>query len=182
MPDRDIFFFKDVPVSVQGFGVAMETEQTSFLRQNSLIRARSGVQELRRQLKKVKSKSTHSSVDETSKVEQLLQWCEEQRSCCEGIYLSLIRTIGAVFGEIMKDNSKCIHQFLEFTMEVKDQENKIFSRIEPALSQSHHLDKHQVSRVEQLEKWRRAHKKHIEEVEKLLPFLLDQVSAERKQS
>ena len=56
----------------------METEQTSFLRQNSLIRARSGVQELRRQLKKVKSKSTHSSVDETSKVEQLLQWCEEQ--------------------------------------------------------------------------------------------------------
>lgn len=165
---------EDVPVSVQGFGVAMETEQTSFLRQNSLIRARSGVQELRRQLKKVKSKSTHSSVDETSKVEQLLQWCEEQRSCCEGIYLSLIRTIGAVFGEIMKDNSKCIHQFLEFTMEVKDQENKIFSRIGPALCQSHHLDKHQVSRVEQLEKWRRAHKKHIEEVEKLLSFLLDQ--------
>ncbi|XP_058943703.2 uncharacterized protein [Pocillopora verrucosa] len=166
--------YEDVPVSVQGLGVAMETEQTSFLRQNSLIRARSGVQELRRQLKKVKSKSTHSSVDETSKVELLLQWCEEQRSCCEGIYLSLIRTIGAVFGEIMKDNSKCIHQFLEFTLEVKDQENKIFSRIEPALSQSHHLDKHQVSRVEQLEKWRRAHKKHIEEVEKLLSFLLDQ--------
>ena len=65
-------------------------------------------------------------------------------------------------------------------MEVKDQENKIFSRIGPALCQSHHLDKHQVSRVEQLEKWRRAHKKHIEEVEKLLSFLLDQVSAERK--
>ena len=177
----------------------METEQK--VRQNSLTLTRSGVKELSRQLKKVKFesdseelcdkvqssgerddtklKSNHSSVDETSKVErveQLLQWCEEQCSSYEGINDYLIKLISLVFGGMEEDKLKCIHQFLEFTMELKDQEDKIFSRIESVRSRSQHLDKHQVARVEQLGKWRRTQKEHVDGVEKLLSFLLHQVN------
>lgn len=177
----------------------METELK--VRQNSLTLTRSGVQELSRQLKKVKFesdseelcdkvqssgerddtklKSNHSSVDETSKVErveQLLQWCEEQCSSYEGINDSLIKLISVVFGGMEEDKLRCITQFLEFTMELKDQENKIFSRIESVRSRSHHLDKHQVARVEQLGKWRSTQKELVDGVEKLLSFLLHQVN------
>lgn len=179
-------------------GVAMETEQTSFLRQNSLIRTRSGVQELRRQLKKVKidsgneessdkvqsgqdrddtkPNSNHSSVDEW------LRLCEEQCSSCEGITVSLIKLICVVTGEMMKDNSKCIHPLLELTMELKDRESTFFSRIESAHNQIHCFNKNQIARVEQLEKWRREQKQRVEEVEKLLSYLLYQGNVERKQS
>lgn len=188
----------DEAVAVSTQGVAMETEQTSFLRQNSLIRTRSGVQELRRQLKKVKidsgneessdkvqsgqdrddtkPNSNHSSVDEW------LRFCEEQCSSCEGITVSLIKLICVVAGEMMKDNSKCIHPLLELTMELKDRESTFFSRIESAHNQIHRFNKNQIARLEQLEKWRREQKQRVEEVEKLLSYLLYQGNVERKQS
>ena len=181
---------------------------TEYLRQESFRRTSSGVQELRKQLRKVKldSGETESSdgikrgpgrdgtqlisnvaakVDppQGESVEQLLQSWEEQCSFCEGIFIALTKLFGAVAGQLMKDNSKCIQQLWEFTMELREREKKLFSRIDREClhSQSQNMDKQYVARVEQLEKWKRAPKEQIEGLGKLLSNLLYQGSTERKQ-
>lgn len=197
-------FLETVAVAAQDMGKTPEQR-----RQESLKRISSEVQELRQQLKKVKLDCGDADLSESVKncpideaqptcdssedaalmvhqsqgesVEQLIQSCEEQRRFCQGIYDALIKLIGEV-GQPREDNAKCIRQLCDFTKELRDQEKTIFSKIELLRGQNQHLDKHPVSRVEQLEKWQRAQKEQVEGVEKLLSSLLHQGGMERRQS
>lgn len=197
-------FLETVAVAAQDMGKTPEQR-----RQESLKRISSEVQELRQQLKKVKLDCGDVDLSESVKncpideaqptcdssedaalmvhqsqgesVEQLIQSCEEQRRFCQGIYDALIKLIGEV-GQPREDNAKCIRQLCDFTKELRDQEKTIFSKIELLRGQNQHLDKHPVSRVEQLEKWQRAQKEQVEGVEKLLSSLLHQGGMERRQS
>lgn len=178
-------------------------------RQESLKRISSEVQELRQKLKRVKldcgdadssdgitncpredTQPTKEVLDDVNPkvqaqqgetVEQLLQSCEEQQRFCQGIYQALIKLIGEV-GQPREDNSKCIRQLCDFTKELRDQEKTFFSKIELVRSQIQHLDKLQVARVEQLEKWKRAQEIQVEGVEKLLSSLLSQGNMEKRQA
>ena len=174
-------------------------------RQESLKRISSEVQELRRQLKRVKldcgdadssdgisncpGEDTRSTKEvaadvhtfQGESVEQLLKSCEDQRYFCQGIYDALIKLIGEV-GQPREDNSKCIKQLCDFTKELRDQEKTFFSKIELVRGQIQHLDELQVARLEGLEKWKRAQTQQVEGVEKLLSSLLNQGKTERRGS
>ena len=113
-------------------------------------------------------------------MEQLLESCEVKRVSCQAGYDALIKLIGEV-GQPQEDNSKCIRELRDFTKELRDQEKKFFSKIELVHGQSQHLDKRQVGRLEQLEKWKRAQKEQVAGVEKLLSSLLNQGKVEKRQ-
>lgn len=179
------------------------------IRQESLKRISSEVQELRQQLKRVRLDcgdadssewikncpredtqslkeavdvvdSVHVCASQGESVEQLLKSCEDQRVFCQGIYDALIKLIGEV-GQPREDNSQCIRQLCEFTKELQGQEKTFFAKIELVHGQSQHLDMLQVTRVEQLEKWKRAQTEQVEGVEKLLSSLLNQGKMEKRQ-
>lgn len=188
-------FMETVAVAAQD--MAKTPEQR---RQESLKRISSEVHELRQKLKKVKldcgdgdpnDGSNYCSIVavqpaprekhqlQVERVEQMIQSCEEQQRFCQGIYQALIRLVGEV-GQPREDSAKCIRQLCDFTKELRDQEKTLFSNIE--LVRNQHLGEHQVTRIEQLEKWKRAQKEQVEGVEKLFASVLQQGSMDRRQS
>lgn len=199
---RNKRFLENVAVAAQE--MAKTTEQR---RQESLKRISSEVQELRQKLKKVKldcgdgdpnDGCNYCSVDvaqpicdsfedsaqekchlQDESVEQMIQSCVEQRNLCQGIFDALINLVSEV-GKPREDSAKCIGQLCDFTKELRDQEKTLFSKIEFVHNQQ--LDKNQVIRIEQLQKWKRAQKEQVEGVEKLLSNVLQQGSIDRRQS
>ena len=164
-------------------------------RQESLKRISTEVQELRRQLKRIKldcsdtqpchmisepKENTEPSKEVANDgtvphqdVECLLQSCEEQRTFCQGVYNALIKLIGEV-AQLRHDNSMCIKQLYDFTKELKDKEKAFFSKINQLRGLKQQLNLLQVAQLEELEKWRRIQEDQIEGVEKLLSILLHQ--------
>lgn len=176
-------------------------------RQESLKRISSEVHELRQKLKKVKldcgdadssNGCNYCSTDvpqpvcdsfqdsacakhqfQAEGMEHMIQSCEEQRCFCQKIFDALIKLVSEV-GQPREDSAKCIGQLCDFTKELRDQEKAVFSKIEYVHNQ--YLNKHQVIRIEELEKWKRAQKEQVEGVEKLLSSLLQQGYLDRKPS
>ena len=164
-------------------------------RQESLKRISTEVQELRRQLKRIKldcsdtqpchmisepKENTEPSKEVANDrivphqdAEYLLHSCKEQRTFCQGMYNALINLIGEV-GKPREDNFKCIKQLCDFTKELRDQVRTFFSKIDQLHLLKQQLDKPQVEQEEELEKWSRAQKEQLEGVEKLLSNLLNQ--------
>lgn len=164
-------------------------------RQESLKRISTEVQELRRQLKRIKldcsdtepchmiSEPKENTEPSTEVINDgniphkdaacLLRACGEQRSLCQVTYSALIKLIGEV-GQPRDDNFMCIKELCDFTKELKDQEKTFFSKINELDGLKQQLDVPQVAQLEDLRKWSRAQKEQIEGVEKLLSSLLHQ--------
>lgn len=143
-------------------------------RQKSLKGISSEVQELKQQLRSQPRRNTWAALGPDAKApsqhgELLLQYCEEQHLLFQGIYQELIKLVGEVADLPRGDSVKCFKQLGDFTKELQNHEKKLlFPKIEQLNNQKHHLNKQQVSQVEELKKWKRQQKDHIEQVEKLL--------------
>ena len=158
-------------------------------------RISSEVQELRRELKRVKldcsnAESCPGSSDfkqitqplkndqndlkmSSQDVTHLLHSCEEQHTFCQCIYSALIQLIGEV-ASLGEDNFMCIKQLYDFTKELKEQEKTFLPKFEVLRDLKEQLDSLQVARLEKLEKWSKALKEQVQGVEKLLLSLLHQ--------
>ena len=111
-------------------------------------------------------------------VEKLLQLCEEHRNIFQRRFEAVIKLTAEV-AQQSEDNVNCISQLLEFTMELQQEEIKLFSKIDLVRTQSHERHK---DRAEELHKWKTQHEVQIKEVEKLLSGLLHQSTTEGKPS
>ena len=80
-----------------------------------------------------------------------------------------------------EDNVNCIPQLLEFTMELQQEEIKLFSKIDLVRTQSQLSDERHMDQAEELHKWKTQHEVQIKEVEKLLSGLLHQRTTEGKE-
>nr|XP_058943718.1 uncharacterized protein LOC131771870 [Pocillopora verrucosa] len=111
--------------------------------------------------------------------EKLLLFCEENRKFCNSIFVVLIKLTDEV-GRLSEDNLDCIQQLREFTGELREQERKLFVKIEYLRNQSQHSDEQHAARAEKLVKWKTEQEKQFMEVEKLLSGLLHQGSKDSR--
>lgn len=111
--------------------------------------------------------------------EKLLLFCEENRKFCNSIFVVLIKLTDEV-GRLSEDNFECIQQLREFTGELREQERKLFVKIEYLRNQSQHSDEQHAARAEKLVKWKTEQEKQFMEVEKLLSGLLHQGSKDSR--
>ena len=187
---KNSLFLETVAAAAEEMGKTSEQR-----RQESLKRISTEVQELRRQLKRIKldcsdTEPCHmiSEPKENTELpkemlndgstphqdaECLLRSCEEQRTFCQGMYDSLIKLIGEV-AQLRDYNFMCIKELCDFTKELKDKEKTFFSKINQLRDMKQQLNLLQVAQLGELEKWSRTQKDHIEGVEKLLSSLLHQ--------
>ncbi|CAH3168216.1 unnamed protein product [Pocillopora meandrina] len=112
-------------------------------------------------------------------VEKLLQSCEEHRNIFQRRFEAVIKLTAEV-AQQSEDNVNCISQLLEFTMELQQEEIKLFSKIDLVRTQSQLSDERHKDRAEELHKWKTQHEVQIKEVEKLLSGLLHQSTTEGK--
>ena len=109
----------------------------------------------------------------------MLLFCEENRKFCNSIFVVLIKLTDEV-GRLSEDNLECIQQLREFTGELREQERKLFVKIEYLRNQSQHSDKQHAARAEKLVKWKTEQEKQFMEVEKLLSGLLNKGSKDNR--
>lgn len=109
----------------------------------------------------------------------MLLFCEENRKFCNSIFVVLIKLTDEV-GRLSEDNLECIQQLREFTGELREQERKLFVKIEYLRNQSQHSDEQHAARAEKLVKWKTEQEKQFMEVEKLLSGLLHQGSKDSR--
>ncbi|XP_066020029.1 uncharacterized protein [Pocillopora verrucosa] len=114
-------------------------------------------------------------------VEKLLQLCEEHRNIFQRRFEAVIKLTAEV-AQQSEDNVNCISQLLDFTMELQQEEIKLFSKIDLVRTQSQLSDERHKDRAEELHKWKTQHEVQIKEVEKLLSGLLHQSTTEGKPS
>ena len=114
-------------------------------------------------------------------VEKLLQLCEEHRNIFQRRFEAVIK-LSAEVAKQSEDNVNCIPQLLEFTMELQQEEIKLFSKIDLVRTQSQLSDERHMDQAEELHKWKTQHEVQIKEVEKLLSGLLHQSTTEGKPS
>ena len=112
-------------------------------------------------------------------VEKLLQLCEEHRNIFQRRFEAVIKLTAEV-AQQSEDNVNCISQLLDFTMELQQEEIKLFSKIDLLRTQSQLSDERHKDRAEELHKWKTQHEVQIKEVEKLLSGLLHQSTTEGK--
>ena len=112
-------------------------------------------------------------------VEKLPQLCEEHRNIFQRRFEAVIKLTAEV-AQQSEDNVNCISQLLEFTMELQQEEIKVFSKIDLVRTQSQLSDERHKDRAEELHKWKTQHEVQIKEVEKLLSGLLHQSTTEGK--
>ena len=112
-------------------------------------------------------------------VEKLLQSCEVHRNFSREGLKAVIKLTAEVVKQ-NEDNVNCIPQLLEFTMELQQEEIKLFSKIDLVRTQSQLSDEWHKDRAEELHKWKTQHEVQIKEVEKLLSGLLHQRTTERE--
>ena len=110
-------------------------------------------------------------------VEKLLQLCEEHRNIFQRRFEAVIKLTAEV-AQQSEDNVNCISQLLEFTMELQQEEIKLFSKIDLVRTQSQLSDERHMDQAEELHKWKTQHEVQIKEVEKLLSGLLHQRKTE----
>ena len=110
---------------------------------------------------------------------QHLLSCEDHKTYFVGIFKGLIKWIGEA-AQLGEDNFMCIKLLCDSIREFKDQERKFFLKIKQLQTMKQHFNHKQVAQVEELEKWRKMQKKHLDEVEKLLSSFLCQGKIENK--
>ena len=110
---------------------------------------------------------------------QHLLSCEDHKTYFVGIFKGLIKWIGEA-AQLGEDNFMCIKLLCDSITEFKDQERKFFLKIKQLQTMKQHFNHKQVAQVEELEKWRKMQKKHLDEVEKLLSSFLCQGKIENK--
>ena len=103
-------------------------------------------------------------------VEKLLQLCEEHRNIFQRRFEAIIKLTAEV-AQQSEDNVNCISQLLEFTMELQQEEIKLFSKIDLVRTQSQLSDERHVDRAEKLHKWKRCHEMQFKGFEKLMSGL-----------
>ena len=110
-------------------------------------------------------------------VEKLLRSCQEHRNIFRRRFEAVIK----LTAEVVKQNEynvNCILQLLEFTIELQQEEIKLFSKIDLVRTQSQLSDERHMDQAEELHKWKTQHEVQIKEVEKLLSRLLHQRKTE----
>ena len=110
---------------------------------------------------------------------QHLLSCEDHKTYFVGIFKGLIKWIGEA-AQLGEDNFMCIKLLCDSIREFKDQERKFFLKIKQLQTMKQHFNHKQVAQVEELDKWRKMQKKHLDEVEKLLSSFLCQGKIENK--
>ena len=96
-------------------------------------------------------------------VEKLLRSCEEHRNIFQRRFEAVIKLSAEVAKQI-GDNVNCIPLFLEFTMELQQEEIKIFSKIDLVRTQSQLSDERHMDQAEELHKWKTQHEVQIKEI------------------
>ncbi|XP_032218487.2 uncharacterized protein LOC5517988 isoform X1 [Nematostella vectensis] len=162
-------------------------------RQESLKRVSAELSQLRKRIQKVTLSSDDSDCDISPREElpqqilstktkennlssadlsELLRTCEFQSDSWQRMYRVLIKLIGEVGP--LDGNSRCLKQLSDFTNELRDQENKLFPKIEQLEQVQKQLDKDQLVRLASLQKWRQTQNQQVDGIEKLLTSLLEQ--------
>ncbi|XP_031556888.1 uncharacterized protein LOC116293564 isoform X2 [Actinia tenebrosa] len=161
-------------------------------RQESLRRVSEELAQLRKRMRKVRidSDSDDDEVTATQKSKQakphrsehnrmtpdeareMLRMCEFQSESSQTMYKVLIKLIGEVGP--LEDNSRCLKQLSEFTLELRAQEYKLLPKLELLNSVKEDLNENQLLHLGSLKTWQDTQNKQVEGIEKLLTSLLEQ--------
>ena len=104
-------------------------------------------------------------------VDELLKSCEFQCQSWQGMYNGLVKLIGEVGS--LDENGQAVQQLSDFAKAMQQQEKRFFPKITELEEQHEKMNEEQLTRLDELKRWRKTQSQQLEGIEKLLASLLE---------